>query len=321
MNIKRPCFFLSSTIHKLPLLYNLFSPEYRILLMNKFPLFADFFQGKALGFLHRLIDLSIEEDGEDLTSRAVFSPSSSSEATIMVRQNCIIAGLPFIVQILDRIPGNTSTTFMASEGSFVSSENIVAVIRGETVKILKAERIILNLLSRVSGIATLTQKFRSKLEGSGVRLLDTRKTSPGMRYPEKYAVLAGGGENHRLNLESLLMLKDNHIDQCGSISRAVNALKRTYSPCPPIEVECRSLLDVEEAVASRVQRIMLDNMSIPEMKKALKLIPGKIESEISGRVDLDNVEMLASLKPTYISSGAVTHSAKPIDLSMKFEVR
>jgi len=287
--------------------------------MNESTLFAGFFQGKALEFLNRIIDLCLEEDGEDLTSQGIFSPGNNARAVILAKQDCIIAGLPVIFPILDKIPGKSSVTFIASEGEMISSGQKVAVIRGRAIKILKAERIILNLLSRLSGIATLTQKFCSRLEGSGVRLLDTRKTSPGMRYPEKYAVLVGGGENHRLDLESMLMLKDNHIDQFGSITGAVHALKTAYRPCPPIEVECRSQFDVREAVKAGVQRIMLDNMNIQEMKRALEIIPGDIESEISGRVCLDNVAALGSLKPTYISSGALTHSAIPIDLSMKIE--
>ncbi len=288
--------------------------------MNEFATFDGFFQGKALDFLHRIIDLSLEEDGKDLTSNAVFSPENTAKAIILVKQDCCIAGLPLIIQVLDRIPGKAAVTFMAAEGFSVRSGKRIALIQGGTRKILKAERVILNFLSRLSGIATLTQKFCRMLEGSGVRILDTRKTSPGLRYPEKYAVLMGGGRNHRLNLESMLMLKDNHIDQCGSIPEAVLALKRAYSPCPSIVVECRSVSDVREAVGARVQRIMLDNMNIEEMRDALKIIPGHIDSEISGRVDLDNIETLASLKPTFISSGALTHSARPADFSMKIEV-
>lgn len=271
-------------------------------------------------FTHRIIDLALEEDGRDLTSNAVFSSGSKAGAIIKTKQECVICGLPFIDQILDRIEGESSTTKTPAEGELTDSGQAIAKIQGQASKILKAERVILNMLSRLSGIATLTRKFCDKLQGSGVTLLDTRKTSPGMRYPEKYAVLVGGAQNHRLNLESMLMLKDNHIDQCGSITRAVDSLRLAYSPCPPIEVECRGISDVEEAVFTRVNRIMLDNMSMQDMREALKMIPPHIESEISGRVNLDNIEQLASLRPDYISSGALTHSALPIDISMKIEV-
>ncbi|MFO7727318.1 MAG: carboxylating nicotinate-nucleotide diphosphorylase [Desulfonatronovibrio sp.] len=288
--------------------------------MNGFSIFDSFFRGRALMFTHRIIDLALEEDGEDLTSNAVFPSGSIARAIIKTRQECVVCGLPFIDQILGRIAGDSSTTTTCAEGELIGSGQTIAEIQGPAPKIFKAERVILNLLSRLFGIATLTREFCGKLQGSGVTLLDTRKTSPGMRYPEKYAVLVGGARNHRLNLESMLMLKDNHIDQCQSITKAVASLHSAYSPCPPVEVECRNISDVEEAVLARVNRIMLDNMNMQEMKEALKIIPAHIESEISGRVNLDNIQQLASLRPDFISSGALTHSALPIDLSMKIEV-
>lgn len=288
--------------------------------MHNFSIFTSFFKGQALNFTHRIIDLALEEDGEDLTSKAVFSSDSKALAIIKVKQKCVICGLPFIDQVLGRIAGESSTETTCPEGGLVSSGQTIAKIQGSTRKILNAERVILNLLSRLSGIATLTREYCQKIQGSGVTLLDTRKTSPGLRYPEKYAVLVGGARNHRLNLESMLMLKDNHIDQCGNITRAVASLRSTYSPCPPIEVECRSISDVEEAVSAGVNRVMLDNMNMREMQKALGIIPPHMESEISGRVDLNNIEQLTSLRPDYISSGALTHSARSIDISMKIEV-
>ncbi|MFP4455136.1 MAG: carboxylating nicotinate-nucleotide diphosphorylase [Desulfonatronovibrio sp.] len=288
--------------------------------MNDFSIFTSFFRGQALDLAHKIIDLALEEDGEDLTSNAVFSFDSKAKAIIRVKQECVICGLPFIDLILARIAGKASAQAICAEGALIDPGRTIAEIHGSTPKILKAERVILNMLSRLSGIATLTREFCARLKGSGVTLLDTRKTSPGMRYPEKYAVLVGGAGNHRLNLESMLMLKDNHIDQCGSITRAVDALRFAYSPCPPIEVECRSIADVEEAVSARADRIMLDNMDMGEMQKALKIIPARIESEISGRVNLENITQLASLRPDYISSGALTHSARSIDISMKIEV-
>ncbi|MCA1743071.1 MAG: carboxylating nicotinate-nucleotide diphosphorylase, partial [Desulfovibrionales bacterium] len=262
--------------------------------MNNFTIFSSFFQGKALLFLERVIDLALEEDGQDLTSNAVFSQESDAKAVILAKESCIVAGLPISELILARLPGNTETNFLVPEGFRVESGQRIMSIAGQTIKILKAERIILNLISRLSGIATLTDIYCQKLKGTGVRLLDTRKTSPGLRYPEKYAVLVGGGENHRLNLENMLMLKDNHIDQCGSITNAVSILRKTYFPCLDIEVECRTLEDVEEAVMAEVQRIMLDNMSIEQLKKSLSRIPPDIESEISGCITLDNIEKIAS---------------------------
>lgn len=288
--------------------------------MNNSELFHTFFQGKALHFLYRIIDLSLDEDGPDLTTNAVFPDTSNARAGILVKQNCVLAGLPIIDAVLDRLPGAANIECLDSEGQTVQAGKLIAVIQGQTRQLLKAERVILNIMSRLCGIATLTRTYLQKIQGTGVRLLDTRKTAPGMRYLDKYAVLVGGGENHRLNLEDMLMLKDNHIDKCKSIILAVHALQQTYSPCPPIEVECRSLDQVKEAVQAGVQRIMLDNMSLTDMKEAVDIIPGWIESEISGRISLDNIHQAARLKPTFISCGALTHSAPPIDLSMTLEV-
>ncbi|WP_028575016.1 carboxylating nicotinate-nucleotide diphosphorylase [Desulfonatronovibrio hydrogenovorans] len=289
--------------------------------MHDFKLFNAFFQGKALKFLHRIIDLALEEDGMDLTSNAIFPEDNTARAIIVTRQECVIAGLPVIDLVMQRLAGPSTVNCLVKEGALIPGLTRIAELKGQTRKILKAERVILNLVARMSGIATLTRSFSELLKNSGVTILDTRKTSPGMRYPEKYAVQAGGGTNHRLNLEEMLMIKDNHIDQCGSISVAVDKLRRTYSPCPGIEVECRNVSQVREAVRAGVQRIMLDNMQEDEMSTALDLIPENIESEISGRVHLHNINSLARLKPTFISSGAITHSAVPVDLSMKIEAQ
>lgn len=292
-------------------------PEYyTILLMNTFTLFSNFFQKKALLCLHEIIDLAFDEDGEDLTSNAVFPLESLANACVIAKEDFIVAGLPIIKEILKRTSGESKIVFHTNEGSQVQTGSKLISIHGHTRKILKSERIILNMLSKLSGIASQTDKFCKQLSGSKVRLLDTRKTTPGLRYPEKYAVLVGGAENHRLNLQEMLMLKDNHIDHCGSITKAVNLLRKAYSPCPAIEVECRTINDVQEAVQAKVQRIMLDNMSHDEMQAALEFIPQSIESEISGRITLDNLKQTAELNPDFISSGALTHSARSVDISM-----
>jgi nicotinate-nucleotide pyrophosphorylase (carboxylating) len=203
----------------------------------------------------------------------------------------------------------------------VEKGNIVATINGQTRLVLKAERIILNFISHLSGIANLTASYVKELAGTSTRLLDTRKTLPGLRYPEKYAVLAGGGLNHRFSLEDMLMLKDNHIDAAGSITRAVQLVRKTYSPCPPLEVECRNLDEVKEAALAGVNRIMLDNMDLPTLKKALLLIPKAIESEVSGGITRECIGELARLSPSgpdFISVGRLTHSAPAADFSIKF---
>ncbi len=283
--------------------------------------FNAFFYSGAMDQLDTLIGLALKEDGQDLTSRALFSPHDKCSAVITAKQDTLVAGLPLMRLVLDRIPGEGRATCLVREGSRVSAKTGVAQIRGDTCKILQAERIILNFMARLSGIANLTRAYARKIEDTSVKLLDTRKTTPGHRYLEKYAVRLGGGMNHRMDLEEMLMLKDNHIDQAGSIEQAVRELRNTYQPCPPIEVECRSIDDVREAVRAGSDRIMLDNMGIDEIRNALKItIGGEVESEISGGVNLKNIRELALLGPTYISVGALTHSTVAADFSMSMDI-
>jgi len=199
----------------------------------------------------------------------------------------------------------------------------VATLEGGTVLLLRAERVILNLVCHLSGVANLTRLYADQLEGTGVRLLDTRKTLPGHRHLEKYAVRVGGGHNHRLNLADMLMIKDNHADAAGSITAAMAALRDRYHPCPPIEVECRTEEEVLEAVACQPERILLDNMPIPLLARVLPLIPSAIEAEISGGVDLNSIRALALACPArpadFISVGRITHSAPVADFSMRME--
>ncbi len=298
---------------------NLKAISTRLFIMEKVE-FNTFFQDKALHYLTALIDLALEEDGRDLTSEALFSPEDRLSAVITAKQHTLVAGLPLFSLILERIPGFVEVDLLVSEGASAAPKTRVARFEGLACKILKAERIMLNFLSRLSGIASLTRTFVQKLEGTNVTLLDTRKTTPGLRYPEKYAVLIGGGKNHRLDLESMLMLKDNHIDRAGSIRSAVKDLRLAYKACPPIEVECRSLEDVREAVDAQADRIMLDNLDTPTISRALKIIHAAgLESEVSGGVTLENIARIAALGPTYISAGALTHSSVAADFSMSID--
>jgi nicotinate-nucleotide pyrophosphorylase (carboxylating) len=288
--------------------------------MDDHSLFEYFFEGKAARFLERLIRLSLDEDGPDLTSNALFAPQVQARARIRAKEETLVVGLALIPKILEHIPGQTSVELLVAEGTRVRSDTYVARLHGQARALLKAERIILNFIGRLSGIANLTQAFCQRIAGTGVRLLDTRKTTPGLRYPEKYAVAVAGGTNHRLDLSEMLMLKDNHIDQAGGITPAVTRLLAAYDPCPPIEVECRSLDEVREAAALPVQRIMLDNMDHDQMREALGLIPPGMESEISGGVSLESAAALAALGPTFLSAGALTHSATAADVSMSIDL-
>ena len=282
--------------------------------------FDAFFQDKAQTYLLNAINLALEEDGPDLTSEGIFPPGHRLSAKIISKEDTLVVGLPLIPRIMDAC-SSTEWTWKAhvDEGAAVADRTLVATIEADATHLLKAERIILNFITHLSGIANLTKQYVDQLEGSGTKLLDTRKTLPCLRYPEKYAVLMGGGLNHRKDLTEILMLKDNHIDLAGSMTAAVNTLRATYTPCPPIEVECRTQEDVHEAVACQADRIMLDNMDIPAIQEALKHIPDSIETEVSGGVTLETIRSLALASesgPDYISVGRLTHSAPVADFSM-----
>lgn len=282
--------------------------------------FTDFFRDDARTYLNEAISLALREDGPDVTSNAIFSPEQKLTAKIIAKQDTIVAGLPLIALIMDAC-GCTpwEQTPLVEEGAVVTDRTVVTILCAQAACLLKAERVILNFITHLSGIANLTAKYAKQLEGTGTRLLDTRKTLPGLRYPEKYAVLLGGGVNHRKNLAEMCMLKDNHIDLAGGIIPAVTRLRATVTNCPPIEVECRTLTHVREAVSCHVDRIMLDNMEAQQLNEALALIPNTIETEVSGGVTLETIRNLAtasSYGPNFISVGRLTHSAPGADFSM-----
>jgi nicotinate-nucleotide pyrophosphorylase (carboxylating) len=287
------------------------------------PLFTNFFAADARAFLDAALDLALAEDGADLTSQGIFPPSARAYALIVAKETSLVAGLPLIPLIMNRCELSAAWQWrpLAAEGELVPPEHALAHIEGSAHGLLKAERIMLNFLSHLSGIANLTRRYVKELEGTGTKLLDTRKTLPGLRWPDKYAVLVGGGHNHRRNLSEMLMLKDNHIDAVGSIRKAVAALRGVYGAgCPPIEVECRDLTELREALDSGVERVMLDNMDIPALAAALPLIPPHVETEVSGGVTLENIRALALAaprRPDFISVGRITHSAPAADFSMR----
>lgn len=291
------------------------------------PEFSEYFSGEAGEYLDSLLKLALAEDGQDLSSEGVFSSQDKLQAIIVAKERTHISGfpvIPLVMELCTLYSPSSEKKFsweqLADEGEIVNPGHVVAKISGSARAILKAERVILNFVSHLSGIANLTANYVKQLENTGVRLLDTRKTLPGLRYPDKYAVLCGGGHNHRRNLAEMLMLKDNHIDAAGSMTNAVAALRKHYSPCPPIEVECRNEEEIREAVACRVERIMLDNMTQDMLPAALALIPSSIETEISGGITLENIRSYATAstrRPDFISVGRLTHSAVAADFSMR----
>lgn len=291
--------------------------------------FDDFFSGMARRHLQRAIRDSLMEDGTDLTSNAVFDREAVMRASIVAKEESLMAGLYIAAMVLEETsmaePGEWGMQAHVAEGDLLAPGTTAISLEGSVRLLLRAERVMLNFITHLSGIANLTRSYVKALEGTGVRLLDTRKTLPGLRYPEKYAVLVGGGCNHRLNLSDLLMLKDNHIDAAGGISRAVELLHRAYDPAPPIEVECRTPEEVREAVACGVSRIMLDNMFQKDngamLRHSLDLVPPQIEVEISGGVTLENIGDIAKAcgerRADFISVGRLTHSAPSADFSMR----
>ncbi len=300
-----------------------------------YTLFQNSFTPEGLTWLKKAIVLALNEDGPDLTAQGIFTPQQSIKAYIRAKEDSLVTGLPLIPlihtlyeqeahKIHDNMVSKPSFSWQAlvDEGSFVTAGTDIASLCGSVIDLLKLERVILNFLCHLSGISNTVRLYVQALEGTNVRLLDTRKTHPALRWPEKYAVLVGGGHNHRRNLTEMLMLKDNHIDAAGSISQAVQALRTRYSPCPPIEVECRKREEVIEAVAAKADRIMLDNMDVSALAENLPYIPLHIEAEISGGVCLENIRALALAAGTtrradFISVGRLTHSAKAADFSMR----
>ena len=267
----------------------------------------------------RLILAALREDmpGEDVSTNAVMPAYRLGTVKLIAKQEGIIAGLDVFARVFNLLDESTSFDFKCSDGDKVHPGEILCVITGDIRVLLSGERTALNYLQRMSGIATYTHRTAEALKGSGIKLLDTRKTTPNNRVFEKYAVKVGGGNNHRTGLSDGVMLKDNHIGAAGGVAEAVRMAK-AYAPfVRKIEVETETLDEVREAVEAGADIIMLDNMSDDDMREAVKLIAGRAETECSGNVTLDNISRLKSIGIDYVSSGALTHSAQILDLSMK----
>ena len=266
-----------------------------------------------------MILLALKEDITfgDISSDAVLPKAAMGSVELIAKQDGVIAGLPVFKRVFELIDGSIDIKFMVADGDLVHSGEKLAVLRGDLHSLLSGERTALNYLQHMSGIATYTRSIADILEGSGIKLLDTRKTTPCNRIFEKYAVKVGGGNNHRFNLSDGVMLKDNHIAAAGGIKNAVAMAKKEVSFVRKIEVEVENLNMVGEAVEAGADIIMLDNMDYETMEEALKIIDGKAETVCSGNVTAENVAKLAALGVNYISSGALTHSAPILDISMK----
>lgn len=267
----------------------------------------------------KYILMALQEDitSEDVSTNAVMPNATMGEVDLICKQDGIIAGLEVFARVFTLLDANTKAEFYCKDGDKVTKGQLMGKVTGDIRVLLSGERVALNYLQRMSGIATYTNEVAKLLEGSKTTLLDTRKTTPNCRIFEKYAVKVGGGSNHRYNLSDGVMLKDNHIGAAGSITKAVEMAKKYASFVRKIEVEVETIEQVKEAVEAGADIIMLDNMTTEVMREAIAIIDGRAETECSGNVTKENIARLTELGVDYISSGALTHSSPILDISMK----
>ena len=266
-----------------------------------------------------LILQALAEDitSEDITTNAVMRNACKGEVELICKQDGVIAGLDVFARVFELLDETVEIERFCEDGDEVKNQQLLAIVRGDIRVLLSGERVALNYLQRMSGIATYTHETVALLADCKTKLLDTRKTTPNMRIFEKYAVKVGGGNNHRYNLSDGILLKDNHIGAAGGVKEAV-AMAKEYAPfVRKIEIETENLEMVKEAVEAGADIIMLENMSVEEMKEAVRLIDGRAETECSGNVTKEKIAMLKEVGVDYISSGALTHSAPILDVSLK----
>lgn len=266
-----------------------------------------------------LIMMALKEDisSEDISTQAVMPEYQKGEVQLICKEDGVIAGLGVFKRVFELLDENTEVELYVKDGDRVTNKQLLAKVTGDIRVLLSGERTALNYLQRMSGIATYTSKVAALLEGTKTKLLDTRKTTPNMRIFEKYAVKQGGGNNHRYNLSDCVMLKDNHIGAAGGITKAVKMARDYISFVTKIEVECETLEMVKEAVEAGADIIMLDNMTDDDMREAVKIIAGRALTECSGNVTAENIKRITDIGVDFVSSGALTHSAPILDVSLK----
>src|ERR1051326_7015295 len=274
-------------------------------------------------FLERFISNALKEDiGDgDHTSLACVPASARGRARLLVKDPGIIAGVELAQLIFKKVDRNLEVKVLMRDGKKVEPGDVVLTVSGKDRSILTAERLVLNCMQRMSGIATLTHRIAERCKDTRTKILDTRKTTPGMRLIEKWAVKIGGGENHRIGLYDMILIKDNHVDYCGGIKNAIAAANEYFNRKKKnleIEIEVRNMAELDEVLSfGKVQRILLDNFSPARMKEAVKKIHGRFQTEASGGINEKNIRAYALTGVDYISAGALTHSYKSLDLSLK----
>lgn len=270
----------------------------------------------------RLITMALEEDlgRGDVTTLATIPPDRAAQGKITAKADLTIAGLPLVVRVLNAVDPTAGVRLLVTEGSAVKKGQVVLELWGNAAGLLIAERTLLNFLQHISGVATLTRKFVDAIAGTKCKIIDTRKTLAGFRLLDKYAVIQGGGTNHRMGLDDGILIKDNHIAVCGGVGAAVRQARSRASALLRIEVECTTQAEVQEAIAARADIILLDNMTTLQMAEAVHLVNGRALLEASGNMSLERVREVAETGVDFISVGALTHSAPAVDLSMAVTV-
>jgi nicotinate-nucleotide pyrophosphorylase (carboxylating) len=272
-------------------------------------------------YIDNIINTALSEDINymDMATDCLISADSTTSAFMIAKENGIICGIDIAMRVFALLDPAFNTQFMQKDGTAVKNGDCIARFSGKTPALLKGERTALNILQHMSGIATAVSRYQAECEGTKCRICETRKTLPGLRGLEKYAVLYGGGRNHRFNLSDAAMLKDNHIDACGSLTLAVKTLREKLGHMTKIEVEVRDKAELEEALSCKADVIMLDNMTADEMAECVQIVSGRALLEASGNITLERVREIAQTGVDVISVGAITHSVKAFDISMKIE--
>jgi len=272
-------------------------------------------------YVRKIIEHALSEDigPGDVTSEATVPAGSTSTADMLAKQDLVLAGLDVSLEVFHFLDAAIQLTRFAQDGDRIESGKVIASVSGSTRVLLAGERVALNLLQHMSGIATLTSKYVEQLKGLKAQALDTRKTLPGLRQLEKYAVRMGGGTNHRFGLYDGVLIKDNHIKAVGSIAKAIESARRKAHHLLKIEVETKTLDEVREALAAKADIILLDNMPLDTIREAVKLINGQASVEASGNVTLETIREIGETGVDFISSGSLTHSAPAADISMKIK--
>jgi nicotinate-nucleotide pyrophosphorylase (carboxylating) len=263
-----------------------------------------------------IVRAAFAEDLPDITSESIFAPEDRGSARFLVKGEGVLAGLAVVDTVFRMLDEKAEIMLLAKDGDRVKPGDIVAEVSASVIALLSGERTALNLMQRASGIATMTRRFVDAVAGTGAKIHDTRKTAPGLRELDKYAVRAGGGENHRIGLHDMFLVKNNHIDRAGSITAAVERIRARKMP-QPVMVEVRDMRELDEALALRPDFILLDNMSPAQLREAVQRTNGRVPLEASGGITLETVRGVAETGVDRISVGALTHSVTALDISMR----